>query len=242
MRLLKHHLFGILSCFIPCLPLQLEAATFSTVSSGVWGSPGVWANNLIPPLAGGDTVYIRHYIMFSSSINLATSTYMRIDTMGTLCGHQRFFVPGGSSIDNYGELYADSLIINGGDVTNYNFIHMANMAMVTNGGSFQNAGGSMVVGNSFLCGEKSNGIADREDEGYFLVYPLPVRAGEEIHIKNLPATCTVQIYSLTGQLLYETKTARGEGIRLASLDAGTYFIQAFMADELLFRKKLIVIE
>ncbi len=239
---LKHLLLGLLSCFIPCLTLQLKATTYSTVSSGMWGSPGMWANNQIPPLAGGDTIYIRHYIMFSSSINLATSTYMRIDTTGTLCDHRRLFVQGGASIDNYGELYADSLIINGGDVINYNFIHMTNMALVTNGGSFQNAGGSMLVGNSFLCAEKSNGIADRKDDGDFLVFPMPVHAGEEIHIKNLPFTCAVQIYSLTGQLLYVTKTGQGEGIRLTGLHAGTYFIQAFTTDGLLFREKLIVIE
>ncbi len=242
MRQLKHLLLGLLSCFITCLSLQVKAATYSTVSSGVWASPAMWANNQIPPLAGGDTIYIRHYILYSTSINLGSSAYMRIDTSGNLCGHRRLFVPGGSFIDNYGELYADSLIINGGVVTNYQFIHMTNMAMITNGGSFVSAGGSMVVGNSFLCAEKSNGIEDRENEGDFLVYPLPVRMGEEIHIKNLPFTCIVQIYSLTGKLLYEEKTAQEEEIMLNGLGAGTYFIQAFTADELLFRKKLIVLE
>lgn len=221
------------------LSFKVNATAYYTVSSGSWESTGIWVNGQIPPLNGGDSIYIKHNVMYSSSITLTTATYLQIDSTGNLCGHRKFFVPSGSSMMNYGEVYADSLIINGGLVTNYNFMHMTNMAMVSAGGSLVNHG-NMLIGNSFLCFEKANGLEEENEDDRARIYPLPVRNGEELQIKGLQEDCTIRIFTLAGKLAYEKKLVAGQGIFIAGLSAGIYIIDASRADKLLFRGKLIV--
>lgn len=235
MSLLRTAFCCLFSVVCAGIPTELNATTYSTVGSGNWGSASIWANGQVPPLTGGDSICIRHGVFYSSSIVLTMATYLQLDSSGTLCGHRKFFVPSGSALMNYGEVYADSLIINGGTVTNYGFMHMTNMAVVNFGGSLMNYG-NMLVGHSFLCFEKSNGFEEVENGSYHsLIYPLPIRNGEAFRVKGLEEDCTVRIYTLAGQLVYEGKTGNGEGILITGLSAGIYSIEASRPEQVLYR-------
>lgn len=207
------------------------ATTFFTVNSGVWNTSSIWLNGQIPPLSGTDTIYIQHHIMFTSALNLVPANYLRIDSMGSLCGHERLIVQTGSKIDNYGELYADSLFVNGGMVTNYNYTHLTNTAWVSNGGSFVNNGGSMQIGGSFLCNEKPGGEAEMQMEKHSIgFFPQPARTGEEIRcdLGVVEGNCIVKIYSLRGELLEEARLNGNEGFYANGMCAGIYFVRVEM--------------
>jgi hypothetical protein len=223
---------------------HIHAGTYYTIADGYWGTPTVWLNSQVPPLTGSDSIYIRNSLTYSYSITFTSSTYILIDSSGSLCGHRRIFVPSGSAIDNYGELYADTLVINGGIVTNYNLVYLTNMAALTAGGSFAN-NGIMQIGAIFLCPEENigSGINEQTSETTFSIYPLPAKNGEEIHIEDLPSGCSLLIFTLTGQLLLEEKMDASGTFFTRGLSAGTYLLSIRQNDKTtLFYRKLIITE
>jgi hypothetical protein len=228
--------------FFTLIFCQLRAGTYYTIADGYWGTPNVWLNSQIPPLTGSDSIYIRNSLTYSYSITFTSSTYILIDSTGSLCGHRRIFVPNGSSIDNYGELYADTLVINGGIVTNYNLVYLTNMAALTAGGSFAN-NGMMQIGAIFLCQEENigSGINEQISKATFRIYPLPAKNGEEIHIEDLPSECSILIFNLTGQLLLEEKMSSSGTFFTSGLSAGTYLLSIRQNDKTTsFYRKLII--
>jgi hypothetical protein len=217
-----------------CLPgllftllcLQAHAATYNTAASGAWTAPASWVNGQVPVLTGSDSVVIGHHIMFTTSINLVSSTYLRVDSGASLCGHRRVFVQPGSVLDNYGDFYADSLMVPGGDVYNYGFIKLTNMAAIGNGGSFTN-NGTMQVGTTFLCSEKPQDVAETGMPVFMDFYPNPARNGQKMTISGLNwcENRELRLFSPTGQFVKSLEISPAGEFMPEYLPPGMYFLQ-----------------
>jgi hypothetical protein len=230
--------FARLRILLICLlaPFFTRAGIFHTANSGTWSAPSVWINGQIPPLSGTDTIFIHHHLTYTYPTVLTTTTVLIIDTGGSLCGHERFYVQAGSNVTNNGDFYADTLILNGGHLFNNNYIVLANMAVVTNGGGIAN-NGSMVIGLSFVCSQVADAIEEKNITDNFIIYPNPVSYGQEIHIENLPENYELLIIDLQGKIVRSMEAA--PVISPGDLDPGIYFIEV-KAGEILFHRKIIV--
>jgi len=227
-------LFGLTKSF---------GGTYYTVASGTWNSTVVWVGGQMPSMTGTDTIYIFHHLMYTSALNFPSATHIQIDTLGSLCGHERFILQTGAELDNYGELYGDSLFINGGLLHNYGYILLSNMALISNGGSFVNSG-SMQIGGTFLCSEKT-GVEELGNADHSLgFFPQPGRNGEEIHsnLKGLGGNCSVKIFSLTGEMVEETGINEEGGFYVNGITPGIYFVMIGENEETLGYGKLIITE
>ncbi len=236
-----------MKCFagllLTVISLPLHAAAYYTATSGSWSAPATWINAQVPALSGSDSIFIGHHVMYSASINLISSTYLRIDTGASLCGHRRFFVQAGSVLDNFGDLFADSLIIPGGNVTNYSYMLLTNMAAVSNGGSFTN-NGSMQVGGSFLCSEKPQAIAETGIGGAIAFYPNPTRNGQKTVVKglNYSAIQSLMLFSATGLFVEELEISVAGTFLPEGLRAGVYMVRLMENGRVVATGKLVIVE
>jgi hypothetical protein len=238
--------FKFILLFLFSSVLRISAGSYFTVASGNWNSTIVWLNGQVPPLAGTDSIFIATDVMYTNSLNLVSSTYLRIDTSGSLCGHERFRIQQGSKVDNYGDLNADSLFINGGLVTNYGLILLTNMAVLTNGGSFVNSG-MMQIGATFLCPEKTaaTGIIENESENNSInFFPQPAKQNEEIHFNfnGGGENYLIRIFSVTGQFIAEIPITENHTFYLTGISPGIYFAFVMDNEKKINYGKLIVSE
>jgi hypothetical protein len=206
------------------------SATFHTISGGNWNSLAVWLNGQIPPLTGTDSIYVLHNVMYTSALVFVPSCYLEINGSGSLCGHERFIVQSGAIVNNYGDLYGDSMFINGGQVHNFGYVLLSNVAVITNGGSLNNGvGGTLQVGGNFLCSEKPGGEAELGKQAYPVgFFPQPGKNGEMMHcdFKSESDKYGLRIFSLTGELVLEIMADENGEFYVNGLNPGIYFVLA----------------
>ena len=75
--------------------LQVQSDTWVTVASGLWTDDGIWLNGVSPSYKNSDSIIIKHNVELDSSLILDRYAYLRIDSIGHLCGHYNTFVSGG---------------------------------------------------------------------------------------------------------------------------------------------------
>jgi hypothetical protein len=221
--------------------ISSRGSNYYTVSNGAWTAPATWSGGMVPPLAGSDSIFIYHNVMYTSFLHLVSSTYVFIDTGGTLCGHRKFSIQPGSVMDNHGEFNADSLYINGGLLNNYGNILLANTAVVTNGGSMFNAG-TMQIGAVFLCTEETNAVMEQENTVSFSISPIPVKAGERIHMNTDAEIGNGEIYllNISGELIRSQPLKKEEEIEIVGLSPGIYFLRIESGGSGYYHKLVIV--
>lgn len=195
-------LIPLLVLFSLFRPFSTPANNYYSSASGFWNSPACWQNGQIPPLLGGDSIFIQHAIMFQQPLILISSTVITIDTNASLCGHYQVTIPTGSDIHNYGEFDSDTVTLPGGHLYNYatGSMIVSYFGLITNGGGWHNYAGALQVGASFTCGGKNNSI-DELSRTAINVFPLPAQNGLPVYIA-LPAgsgMTLVRIYSLSGE-------------------------------------------
>lgn len=238
MSRLNKLILSVFACFSLALPGRTNS--ISTVSGGLWQNPLCWQNSQVPSLSVNDTVFIDHPILFQQSLTLSNGAILIIHTSGSLCGHFQVTVSAGSSITNYGEFNSDTVNLPGGHLYNESSGSMivSMFGFVNNGGSWSNNGGSLSVGSSFTCGQKSIGMAET-NEMEVQIFPLPARPGECIFIRNLPGGALhYRIFSFSGTIVCEGNTLQrsipvpeiADGIYLCEIESGT----------ILYRGKIMV--
>jgi hypothetical protein len=228
----------LLFAFAVTTGLHSYATTYETASSGNWSAPATWVNGLVAPFYGSDSILIRHYVMYTATINLFGPGYIHIDTSGTLCGHRKFFVHTGALVVNYGVVYADSLFVTGGSFQNYGNVYLSQLAVIGNGGSFQNSG-SMQVGASFLCSKEPDGIAvSNEDTGPSL-FPNPVHAGGNVRFDEDIFFDRLTIVNSAGEKLIDQPIA-GNFFCAENLVPGIYFVILSNENKTSFAKLIVI--
>jgi hypothetical protein len=200
---------------------QVSAATYHSASSGTWNSSGTWQNGNVPPVLNTDTVLIHHHVTFNTTLNFYNPAFVRIDSNASLCGHERFIMHTGASFIIYGEFYADSLYIPGGNVTSYGSLYLKLNAWISNGGSLSSTGYTE-VGADFNCSGKLHGLADGLSASFVQLYPNPVSRGGDFVISNWQNGLTVKIYDSSGDQI----EIPNDGARFAAgtLSPGIYFV------------------
>ena len=148
---IKNHIIIILLSFL--VAHSVQATTWTTIGSGSWNSPFVWATGIVPPYISSDTFIIKHPVFFENNLVLNQGAYLLIDSAGGLCAHRYVTVNSGAVIEKYGIFEADSLFISGGVVICYppEDIVLWRYADISNGGSISSNGCQFVVGPWFDC-------------------------------------------------------------------------------------------
>lgn len=198
---MKAYLCPILLFLALLPPLTGSATTFTSAAPGYWNNPQCWLNGQIPSLAGGETILIKHSIMFLQQLNLVANTAIIVDSTGGLCGHYQVIIPTGSSLHNYGSFYSDTVTLPGGHLYNYASGDMlvTVFGLVNNGGGWSNYGGALQVGASFTCGEKASGITENS-KNPLRMYPQPAKNGNPLYIELpvLSAEAEIRLVSASG--------------------------------------------
>jgi len=150
-----------------------NAATWKTVSFGHWSNPGIWSGGVAPPFTCGDTLLILHPVVISNTITLTSGAYMKIDSLGGICGHETLIVQTNAYLLKYGILQLEALLIPGGHVNSYGPqpLIITNYAYLSNGGSMNITGGA-AVGPWFNCQMPEYGFLTGEEE---TTYNLKIR-------------------------------------------------------------------
>jgi hypothetical protein len=228
--------FILLSIF--CFSLS-HSAKFVTISSGNWNSPSSWQGGLAPSFNCTDSVYINNYIIFNSTLTL--TSYLKIDSTGTLCGHERINLYGGNSY-NYGTIQCDSLMMNQCNFYSYGTLIIKYYGQLWSAGSYFYNNGSLAVGPDFTCGEKNEiGIKELEESTEITIYPQPALLNEEITI-TLPEnsqTGFISVINSIGETVFSS--ARITEQKISFSHPGTYLLLFTSKNKKTRCRKLIVL-
>ena len=163
---------GILFCF------NGSATTWQTAGQGYWNSGFVWVGGVVPPYSSADTFYINHPIVIGDQITLLSGAYLRIDTSGGICGHERLNLNTNATLHNHGILELDTLKVPGGHVQNFitGSIILTFIGQFSLGGSMS-SNGAMIVGPWFICHQPEysflTGVHELTSNSGITLYPNP---------------------------------------------------------------------
>ena len=226
-------LFFLLYLFLIVPPMNLNATTYTTKSSGYWNNNNPWQNGVAPPLSTSDTIIIKNFIVITSNIELLGNAYLRIDSSGALCGHDTIFSNAGSSMTTYGILECDVLWVPGGHIlfSPPGYIVLTQYAHLSNGASL-NSSTNLNVGPWFDCVSEISGIQEY-NQHLFNIYPNPVQDLLNFYCDEL--IDDVFISDLSGRILLR-RTQKNNSIDIEILANG-YYVLTLKSKGNIFQKK-----
>jgi hypothetical protein len=219
--------------FVILIASNAKPVTWISVSYGYWDNPSVWSGGVAPPYSSSDTFLIRHPLAFNSNLFFNTNAYVQIDSTGGLCGHYNITLEPGSTIKEYGILEADSLFIPGGHVYCYapGDVVLTLYGIISNGGSFESNGCSVIVGDWFVCQQPIYAfmldIAKVEVHN-FKLFPNPTAGAINIELlqEKLHQFYTIEIYNMQGCLVLQEQLREQKAqIDISCFAKGIYLIR-----------------
>jgi hypothetical protein len=209
-----------------CLMLFIQIAkaiTWKTVNNGNWNAGGVWQGGIAPPSSSADTFLIRNNINISNNLTFNSNAVLQIDSIGGLCGHYKVTVNAGAKIIKYGTLNFDVIDIPGGLVNCYKpgAVIITQYGVLTNGGQLNTFGCPFNVGPWFTCQFPSDNAIETFIPLVFNLYPNPSN-GIFVVETNTFVNVTVQLYDVTGKMLFNKIINNKASIDVGSLNDGVY--------------------
>lgn len=236
--------------FLICLFLanSMSAKTWRTVTGGAWSSGVVWEGGVAPPYISADTFLIRTPITINSTLNLNTGAYLKIDSTGGICGHERLTVNTGALVVKYGVLDLDTLYISGGTVYCYppEEVILSFYGILSGVGSSLHVTSGMQVGPWFDCRVPEytflSKIENVSKEIEFTAFPNPFSSSTTLKTGSYLRNATLLVYNLYGELVKEIQNISGETIIFSrdNLPSGLYFLNIIEGSKIILSDKLII--
>lgn len=152
MSIIEKYLVLIAVIFSVGVKAQLK----QTASNGAWESSYNWVDTIKP--LKFDTISIEHYIRFNEPVTL-NGNIVIISSEGELCGNDSLYIPGGTTIINYGNL-CPTRIYCVGKLVNYGYIHANHLRITADDtylGSFQSYNMVEVDKLTYSCFNRKDG-------------------------------------------------------------------------------------
>jgi len=204
----------LLSCFLFLGASSINATTWKSRSFGFWNSASTWEGFQVPVFQQGDSLLILHPVSVQSDLEIPSSSYVRIETEGGLCGHYTFTILSSSKMENSGIFNMDSFVINGAKVYNYagGFVTLTNYAQLTGTGAIWSIQGGWVhVGGWFNCPgpgylfANTTGLEDLEHSSKTdIFYPNPSSGSVSFSLDFIRNSSSVFVYNSVGVKVLET--------------------------------------
>lgn len=195
------------------------AKQWHTRSSGWWDDSSSWKNNIPPPNSISDSIYIHHNIKFKHNLYFSKG-YFLIDPQAGLCGNYNIQFGIGATIDQYGNLFCDSILIAGATMKTYGpGALLAHSNMTLKGpapASYSKLpGGYLMVGADYTCNSES-GFKQILSSGNSLIqnlqfFPMPFDDNLNIHLPISGFNYRLIFYTLTGTQMYEWEGYTDDG-------------------------------
>ena len=249
-------LFKSSTCFIALVFVfkTTVAGTWETVTFGYWNQPGVWLGGIVPPYNCSDTIQIKHAVVLDATLTLLANAFLKIDSSGGICGHEKITVNSNARIIKYGILELDSLDIAGGAVNCHppgSVVLTLNAILTISGSSFTSGGCSVAVGPWFNCLLPEYFFTGTESisENYFpfSLSPNPNTGSFTASFSENLIGKNLQIFSVLGTKVFQTQILCEESsINLPELQTGVYFcvvgLQGTNKIEGLKTQKLVILK
>lgn len=241
---MKVYKYLLLSFFIGMYCGPVTGTIWTTANYGSWNNPACWIGNNIPPYNNSDTIQINHPLVIDADIFLQPGSYLVIDTLGGICGHNIMFVAPGAKVYNYGILELDVLNIPGGQVYGYHGnIILTAYGTISNGGSLLMNGGGMTVGPWFDCiMPQYSFLTSSGNEiktGNIKIFPNP--ASTDLYIDAEDTIKYIVITDVTGRsrLIYYSNI--NNAFSLSGINPGMYMTSVFdMKNKLMGSQKILI--
>jgi hypothetical protein len=221
------------------LTLQARATVFTTVADGAWNDTTVWSGTGGPGYSFGDTVEIRHCVLYDEPLHMLAGSRVVLADSGKLCGHRNIHVTDGAWFYVYGRLYFDTLFVTYGHLLVRNnfqaFIgHLIHISGIGATGQF--FGPWSFQYNPYICSCSFDS---------FLEYPPDTAMAEPeaqpFNIAAYPNPFTGVVYFTThrdivgivladtrGRLVWRSESDTDHA-DFSDLSPGTYFLTFFLA-------------
>lgn len=211
---------------------------YETVNYGFWSNSSVWKDGLKPNFAFSDTVIIRHPLVFDSTLVVLPDAYLKIDSSGALCGHEKLLTY--SNVHVYGFFQVDTVRVDGGffKIFGPGDCVATFQTQTTNGGMLSLSGGSLSVGPWFDCRESdffylTNTIEELKQ--FFEVMPNPT--ADYFTIKGNSKELDFVLCDYTGKSI--SKGIVNSKIDLTLVDNGIYFLNILKEGEIIHTEKIV---
>lgn len=205
---------------------KINAVKWETISFGFWNNAAIWKSGIVPPAGGNDTFYIKHPVVFATNLAFNNGAFIKIDSTGGLCGHQKINLNPGSKLISYGILESDTLHVSGGQASLFTASQttLTCYGIISNGGSFF-CSGSLIVGPWFNCRSPEfsfAGINELSLQVEVRLYPNPAQSIIKLDYPHEFNKSTVTITNLNGKIILESQLT--QFIDISQLQPGVYFL------------------
>lgn len=221
---------------------KIKATTWTTVASGNWTTAAVWQNNTVPSFTSSDTFVIKHSIYIYNNLTFNSNAFLRIDSTGGICGHNKITFNPGSVFLKYGTLDLDTMAIPGGHVAFYppGAVILTNYGVLSNGGQLNSYGCAFSVGPWFNCQFGDYGGVESFTEPSFTIYPNPT---SNSFVVQTPSTQkqTLQLFDVNGKLVLVQIVNGSATIDAGTLANGIYSLTLTSTDGVI-NKRLVVLK
>lgn len=212
----------IIFCFIS----HINAVKWETISFGFWNNAAIWKSGIVPPSGGNDTFYIKHPVVFATNLAFNNGAYIKIDSTGGLCGHQKINLNPGSKLISYGILESDTLHVSGGQASLFTASQttLTCYGIISNGGSFF-CSGSLIVGPWFNCRSPEFSFAGIDELNLLneiRVFPNPAQTILKFDYPAILINASMKVTNLNGKTILESQLL--QFIDVSSLPSGIYFL------------------
>lgn len=190
-----------------------KAKQWHTTANGFWDDSSTWKNSIPPSNHISDSVYIHHNIKFRQNIYF-NNGYFLVESNGGLCGNYNIQFGAGATIDQYGNIFCDSILIAGATMKTYGpgalLVHSAMSVKGPAPALYSKlSGGYLHVGADYTCNSES-GFKELLSTTNSLIEniqfsPIPFDENLSIHLPISGFNYQLKFYSLEGACLYETE-------------------------------------
>ncbi|MDI1235124.1 MAG: T9SS type A sorting domain-containing protein [bacterium] len=223
------------------------AKVYETKSSGAYTDSFTWMNNEAPPLQCHDTLIIKNFVELRNNLILNSGAYLKIDSIGRLCGHHTTLVASKAYLLCLGVLQLDSLQVFGGvvDIKGKGQGVFTESVILKVGGAKMTVsqGGRMAVGSWFECRnpQQDSKIDRLTKSALFSFYPNPVSENAHFTFKNSDLNQVLCIRDINGRLVYQTAIeAPVVWLNFAEFKNGIYFAQLVSNFQILESKVFLI--
>jgi hypothetical protein len=222
---------------------KLYATQWYTQQNGFWNQGSTWLGGIAPDNFPNDTINIQHAVALTQNLYLGSDCFLKIESNGSICGHNNMLVPSGATLLKYGLLELDTLYIPGGSVTCNppGNVILTVYGLLSNGGSLSITC-NFQVGPWFECqlpefGFLSLNEIDKKDLGFDL-YPNP---SNEFFILKAVEQATkvqqIQLLDLAGKIMLSVENYNpNDRICIKELPPSLYFLRIKSEDNYYFKK------
>lgn len=205
------------------LSISCFATKFETIANGYWNQNSIWLNGTIPPSTCSDTIYVHHDVALTNNITLQNGGFLKIDSLGGICGHVTITAESNSAIISYGFFQIDVMNVPGGGVDFYppGNVILTQYGVISNGGHLSSHGNSLVVGPWFECAKGVFSIDENSNYIDFKIFPNPAEDNLVLDFETSDET-TYIITDISGKII--SKGLFTKSINISFLKSGIYFI------------------